>query len=216
MYADSRRRFHPVSFSAALVVNGTIVGALLFIAPHVVRRITTPIPIIEIREQPVPPPIKPEPPKHETVKTTQPIEIDRVVETHQADPIVIDTKPKTGQQQVIGPETSEGNGVTNVVPEAKPLPFIEATIDPRCRNFQPDYPASEIRAEREGRVSVRVRIGTNGRVLAVEQLSATSPAFYEATRRQALRSWCFKPATRGGVAEESWKNMTIRFVLSGN
>ncbi|RYE01614.1 MAG: TonB family protein, partial [Sphingomonadales bacterium] len=62
-------------------------------------------------------------------------------------------------------------------------------------------------------VSVRVLIGTDGRVKAVEQVSATSTAFFEATKRQALGKWRFKPATRGGVPQESWKTMSVRFEL---
>lgn len=30
---------------------------------------------------------------------------------------------------------------------------------------------------------------------------------------RALAKWRFKPATRGGVAEESWKPMTVRFEI---
>jgi len=50
-------------------------------------------------------------------------------------------------------------------------------------------------------------------VKAVEQVSATSNAFFEATRRQALAKWRFKPATRGGIPQESWKTMSVRFEL---
>ena len=31
--------------------------------------------------------------------------------------------------------------------------------------------------------------------------------------QQALRKWHFKPATRDGVPEESWRTMTLTFVL---
>jgi protein TonB len=37
--------------------------------------------------------------------------------------------------------------------------------------------------------------------------------FLAATRRQALAKWRFKPATLDGVAVESWKEMTVRFVM---
>jgi protein TonB len=50
-------------------------------------------------------------------------------------------------------------------------------------------------------------------VKAAESVSATSPAFFEATRRQALSKWRFKPATRGGVPQESWKTMSVRFEI---
>jgi protein TonB len=60
-----------------------------------------------------------------------------------------------------------------------------------------------------------VLIGIDGRVKAVEQVRATSPAFFEATKRHAIRNWRFKPATRGGTPQESWKVMNVRFELTG-
>jgi protein TonB len=96
-----------------------------------------------------------------------------------------------------------------------PLPVLKlARPDPRyAASLQPEYPSSMIRAELEGAVTVRVLVGTDGRVKQVETVSASSGAFEEATRRHALRSWRFLPATRGGVAEESWREMTVRFRL---
>src|SRR3546814_20810836 len=79
--------------------------------------------------------------------------------------------------------------------------------------FQPDDPRREERAGIEGIVTVRVLIGTDGRVKAVELVRGHSPAFFEATKKRALSKWRFKPATRGGVAEESWREMTVRFQL---
>ena len=56
-------------------------------------------------------------------------------------------------------------------------------------------------------------IGTDGKVKQVELVSTDSPGFFEATKRRALSKWRFKPATRGGVAEESWKEMRVRFEI---
>ena len=97
----------------------------------------------------------------------------------------------------------------------KPVPaLVGARRDPRYADaFQPNYPASELRAQRDGRVSVRVLVGPDGRVKAVEQVSATSAAFFEATKQQALSKWRFKPATRGGVAEESWMTLSVTFQI---
>ncbi|MGB3319354.1 MAG: energy transducer TonB, partial [Sphingopyxis granuli] len=92
--------------------------------------------------------------------------------------------------------------------------LVAAAVDPRfAGTFQPDYPAREQRAGIEGVVRVRVLIGTDGRVKAVELVSTDDPAFFEATRKRALSKWRFKPATRGGVPEESWKEMTVRFQI---
>jgi periplasmic protein TonB len=50
-------------------------------------------------------------------------------------------------------------------------------------------------------------------VKAVERVTAASDGLFEATRRQALSRWRFRPATRDGAAVESWKAMTVRFEL---
>lgn len=98
----------------------------------------------------------------------------------------------------------------------KPPVLVLADVDPRFAGiFQPDYPASEQRREIEGNAKVKVLIGTDGRVKAVELISATSPGFFEETRRRALSKWRFKPATRDGVPEESWKVMTVTFQIRG-
>ncbi|TKD52329.1 TonB family protein [Sphingomonas baiyangensis] len=111
-----------------------------------------------------------------------------------------------------------GNIGNATMPAAEPSPVAPvmtgAEIDPRfAGRFQPDYPAAERRAEISGRVTVRVRVGADGRVKAVERIAAASDGLFEATRRQALSAWRFRPATSDGVAIESWKVMTVRFEL---
>ena len=70
-----------------------------------------------------------------------------------------------------------------------------------------------IRAEMEGFATVRVLIGTDGRVKQVEAVKASDTAFLDATRKQALSKWRFLPATRDGEPVESWREMTVRFQL---
>lgn len=114
------------------------------------------------------------------------------------------------------PPAGTGTGSTVADPPAPPPrpALVLAEVDPRfAATFQPDYPASEQRREVEGYAKVRVLIGVDGRVKAVEQISSDSPGFFEETRRRALAKWRFKPATRGGVAEESWKVMTVHFQI---
>ena len=114
------------------------------------------------------------------------------------------------------PGTGDPGTVIAKPTEPPPSVFTNAGIDSRYANaFQPPYPASEIRAGNEGRVVVRVLIGTDGRVKQVERLSATNDAFYAAAERQALTKWRFKPATKDGVPFEQWKQMSLRFQLNG-
>jgi protein TonB len=97
----------------------------------------------------------------------------------------------------------------------QPLPvLISARYDSRYASAQqPEYPIDMARAEIEGSAIVKVRIGTDGRVLEVVNISTDNPSFFEATRKQALSKWRFKPATRDGVAVESWREMKVRFQM---
>src|SRR6201999_3474949 len=91
-----------------------------------------------------------------------------------------------------------GTGTLPTLPADPPRSPVrrEAQIDPRYRDaLQPPYPPAEQRLDHDGEVRVRVPIGADGRVIGVDQLSASSPAFWEATRQQALRRWRFRPAT---------------------
>ena len=97
-------------------------------------------------------------------------------------------------------------------PDPAPPVRIEAQLDPRFASaLQPQYPASEQRAQNSGTVRIRVTIGTDGRVRAVERVSATSDAFFAAAERQALSRWRFRPATVDGRPVESVKVMTVHF-----
>ncbi len=137
-----------------------------------------------------------------------------------ANDLVLDTGPTVPLDVIGAPPGDLVVPQPRVLPAPVPVPVPEpvrvaAEIDPRYRSsLQPPYPASEQRNEREGSVRLRVTIGTDGRVKAAEQLSATSDAFWETTRAQALRHWRFRPATVDGQPVESQKVMTVTFRLS--
>ncbi len=217
MHADAR--YHAsaprsVSFGAALAINAAIIAGMIFAAPNILvlknpEKIMEPI---NVRDVPPPPPLdQPKPMEKIPPRTSQPPFADKpLVETpSEADirttNVLPDTLPPIEKPAAAGP--------TTVIDPPKPVPaLIGASTDPRyAQDFQPEYPSQEMRAQRDGLVTLRVLIGTDGRVKAVEQVSATSDAFFAVTKRQALGKWRFRPATRGGVAEESWKTMTVRF-----
>jgi protein TonB len=134
--------------------------------------------------------------------------IDRIVPTQTIDNSDI-IRPLDPLPQLPLPPRPE---ITPELP--KPAVMTEAQPDPRfAAVLQPPYPSAMARQEIEGRVVIRVLIGTDGRVKAVEPVSATDPAFHEATAAQALRRWRFKPATKDGVPVESWRTMAVRFQL---
>lgn len=209
----------PGGLGAALIVNGALLTALyLYIGPNIVAAIQDPPLIGRIIKDPEPPPPEDQPkPQEKQVARENPIVApDPVIKTEPSDNTIKTTPDIVDRPLATDPGKPEGEAVVNrTLPEPPVPPLIAAQIDPRhAGNFQPDYPASELHRGRDGTVSVRVLIGIDGRVKAVEEVTATSPAFFEATRRQALNKWRFKPATRGGTAQETWKVMNVRFTIT--
>ena len=195
----------PLSFGAVLMLHGALIGAVVLIKnPTFIRSDNGPIIVETVPVDPPPPPEKPVEPVE-----PQKLTISRV---DAPDPLVRPPIPSpTWTEPYVGPSTTQigEERVAAVIPTPLPplverveeIPVrrpppppvrVEAQFDPRYANaMQPPYPAPEVRLEREGTVRVRVTIAPSGRVTAVQQLSATSPAFFQATQRQALSSWRF-------------------------
>jgi len=203
------------SFGAALAINAAIIAGLIYSAPNIIPKVTkvftgTSIPI---DETPPPPPLpQPKIKEHVVARAPLPTAPKPVIQPQPTDNTTL-TTDVIPDRTVIEPTKEFGKPVI-ADPPTMPPPLLGAAQDPRyLRDFQPEYPSSELRAQRDGQVRVKILIGVDGRVKAVEQVSATSTAFFEVTKRQALGKWRFKPASRGGVPEESWKVMNVRFEL---
>ena len=98
-------------------------------------------------------------------------------------------------------------------PSPPPAPVRrEVQVDPRYAGaLQPPYPSDQLRAQRGGRVRVRVTVAPDGRVTAVQRLEETNESFGRATERQALSRWRFRPATLDGQAVQGSVVMTVHF-----
>jgi protein TonB len=205
-------RHSPAAIAGAIALHVAVAGAVLLIPAEIIRERFIPPFIIKNIPLDKPPPAdkpKPQPDAKQTdihVTTPKPIV-----------PIPADPDPWTDSDPPIPSAPIGGTG-----PIADPIPadpprnpvIVGLRIDPEHqRDFQPDYPPRMQREQMEGVVTVRVRIGTDGRVLTVERIQATNDAFWEATQQQALRRWRFLPETRDGVAVVSEKVMTVRFRL---
>ena len=219
MYADRHAqpaRFKPAGLAAAVAINAAFVAALVFSAPEMVKRIVDrPLETYQVPDTPPPPP-EPDPkvvqrrPDTPTERIPVPIPLIRPQPTIDLGDTTTDPLPP---MKPIGGDA--GTMLAEpVLPQPAPMPFVEPGIDPRhAGDLQPAYPAAERRAGRDGRVSVRVLVGVDGRVKQAEQLSATSDAFWRATLDQAMRKWRFRPGTRGGIPVEAWRTLTLRFEL---
>lgn len=219
MYADrhaGRSRFRPASLGASLLINGAVLLGLTYAAPHVVGTHSEPLSIRLIPLPPTPPP-DPKPQPHPRSVAREP----RIVTPQPPLPPMplppIDLRTDFPATPTSLPGLGEGSGPAAQPSPTPTPPLVEASIDPRrAGDFQPTYPPAERRAEHEGRVVVRVLIGVDGRVKQVERIDATSDAFFDVTRARALSAWHFKPATRGDVPVEQWKQFTVSFVLTGD
>jgi protein TonB len=100
-------------------------------------------------------------------------------------------------------------------PVVAPAPvLVNARYDNRFASaMQPEYPSEMARTETEGTAVIRVLVGADGRVKQVENVRSDHASFFEATRKQALNKWRFKPATRDGVAYDSWREMKVHFQM---
>lgn len=208
-YADEKTRPNRASIGGTLFVNGLMVTGIILAVPDV-----SPIKIIHTTLIPILTPKTPTPTKP-TVKHQAP----------SAKPTPTPPSPQPAGSRLTNAGTTstlsagEGTGIA-VLPELPPLApihdsvFSAARINPGYTNaLQPLYPPGMIRAEMEGFATVRVLIGTDGRVKQVEAVKASDTAFLDATRKQALSKWRFLPATRDGEPVESWREMTVRFQL---
>jgi protein TonB len=202
----------PVAAALAIGLPAALVVAVI-LSPMVVEKGPTYDPMIgTLITLPKPPP----PPEPVQDKVPQPLQqqqataFDRLVET----PPLTGNRADAGPLLLDPPIADPGPSIVPTADPPAPPKLVLAQLDSRFAGaFQPDYPASEQRREVEGVVRVRVLIGADGRVKAVELISSDSPGFFAATKQRALSKWRFKPATRGGVAEESWKEMVVRFQL---
>lgn len=219
MYADRfapPRRIEPASLALAVGINAAVLMAVILAKPNLVKRFIDPG--IQTYQVPTPPDPKPLPdpkPKQSTSPHQRPVTTtDPQIDTHPSEPgptFPLDPGPPTLGGDGVG---TGGPGIDIVIPP--PLPLIDPVPDPRyAAALQPPYPPSEQRAGREGRVVLRVLVGTDGRVHQVEIVSATSDAFAAITQRQALERWRFKPAHRGDELVEAWRRMTVSFHLQG-
>lgn len=223
MYADRYARqpsLKPGSLTLALALTALpIVGLIVSTGVSRLIRDDKPFTLIPVAapKPPPPPDIRPRPQPEAKAPATEKVVVPPIkpIELKQFDPIdVTDIKQPTEPPLVLGTGTGAeiGAGPKEVTPV-----LVGASYDPRYANaLQPPYPAAEIRAGNDGRVVLRVLIGTDGRVKQVERVSATSDAFFAAAEHQALTKWRFKPATRDGVAIEQWKQMSLRFTLTDN
>ncbi len=106
-----------------------------------------------------------------------------------------------------------GKTAPAITPATVPVLELPSSDADYLSNPKPPYPPVSKRLGEQGRVVVRVLIGTDG--LAQEAAISQSSGF-ERLDQAALntaRKWRYVPGKRAGVAEAMWCNVPFNFVL---
>ncbi|MEO9913634.1 TonB family protein [Parasphingorhabdus sp.] len=200
----------------AAVVHAVIIGGVIAMPGiEIPERFEGPIFAFPVPVDKPPEPIVEEtPPEVKTARPTVQAPPDKPRIELTPPPIV----PIEGYARIDLATGSDGTG--DEIPfqaiEVEPDPVIvAATLNQRyASHFQPAYPTGQLRLEREGEVSVRVLVGTDGRVKNIELIDSPHADFWTATRKQALSKWRFTPATSDGKPIESWMTLKVRFEIN--
>lgn len=214
-FFETRQRISPTGLTVVVLLHGAAITALALSKMEMPEMIQyLPIEIEAIEVPPDPAPIPPEP-----VRDQQPVPRDSQID------VVPPRVPTVPQGPAVTHDPTPDIPVFDVRPlpkvdlppadPAPPAPPVRVAAQMRGSDLQPPYPPAEERLGREGNVAIRVTIGTNGRVIGAEKVSATSEAFYRATERHALRAWRFRPATVDGKPVESRQVINVEFLLNG-
>jgi periplasmic protein TonB len=213
-----QRTSSPGSLTIVVALHAAGIAGLMAWKTDFVPNTVKPLIVDMIEQAPPPPPEKPVPQVKPEVRQKAVIDqVPPVIRTERPTEFTLERAPDIKPVFDPGPI---GNVIADPAPitvpdPPKPVPEPvrkEATMLPSSE-LQPPYPASEQRAENEGSVTVRILIGTDGRVKSVEKVRGASEAFFRATEQQALRHWRFRPATVDGRPVESRKIMTVHFRL---
>lgn len=218
-YIDQSQRQKPFSLAAAVAINGSIIVAVM-LSPIVAygpkKDEGTTVVFVPHKEPPLPnkPEEAKEPPPFEPIFTP------RTAVTPPADPDSIktsDQQPEAASGAIAGDGKGgdAGTAEETIVEKIPQVIFKKALRDMRfAKDFQPIYPPLLLVREIEGSATVRVLVGTDGRVREAQMVSATHPDFGKSAVRQALKAWRFKPATRDGTPVEDWVTIPVTFQIN--
>lgn len=177
------------------------------LALKVVKVVTGPLEVVDIKEQ-TPPPEEPPPPPPELEEIPPYVPPPEVVVQTQAPP-----PPITTQTVVQTPEPPR----VVITPPAPPAPAAAPTpaIPGRGNTMSTDdYPAASLRAEEEGVVRVKFEINEQGRVDVCSVVQSSGfPRLDDATCKVIQRRWRYKPATEGGKPVRSTQTQPVRWRL---
>ena len=98
-------------------------------------------------------------------------------------------------------------------PPAAPRIELPSSDAAYLNNPKPGYPAISKRMGEQGKVVLRVLIGTDGLPQKVEISQSSGYERLDRQAQEAVMRWRFVPGKRNGVPEAMWNRVPINFVL---
>jgi protein TonB len=167
---------------------------------------------------PVPAPPKPTPAKSAAKKTPAPAKAPAPLPLAIADSTPAPTAPVGALEAPVTSAPQTVSASPAVATKATPTPQLPQLVLPSSdadylQNPKPPYPALSKRLGEQGKVVVRVLIGTDGIAQKTEiKQSSGFDRLDQAALTTVLR-WRYVPGKRAGVPEAMWFNVPISFVL---
>ena len=168
---------------------------------------------------PAPPPPKPAPPKPAPTPpkpaVAKPAPAPAPMPLAIADPAPAPAAPTGVLEPQPAAQPAPAPAATAPAPSAPPGPaVVQPSSDAsHLNNPKPVYPAVSKRLGEQGKIVLRVLIGTDGTPQKIEVKQSSG---FERLDRQAVDTvsrWRFVPGTRNGVPEAMWYLQPINFVL---
>ena len=164
---------------------------------------------------PPPPPAPPLPPKPAPKVAPRPAPMPVAI----ADPTpapnapVGITTPQPPAPPIEAPAAPPSPAPAPPAPPAPPRIELPSSDAAYLNNPRPSYPAISKRMGEQGKVVLRVLIGTDGLPQKVEISKSSGFDRLDRQAQEAVMRWRFVPGKRNGVAETMWNLVPINFVL---
>lgn len=193
--------------------TGLLRRAVEVIVPAVLLSefVTPPAPVVA----PEPPPPLPSPPKPQpkTVRTPTPRPAPA--------PLPVTNAPPSDNAPVVSaeppaPSNAPVTAAPVTAPEAPPAPpriELPSSNAAYLQNPAPTYPAISKRMGEQGKVVLRVFIGTDGLPQKIELNRSSGFERLDRQAQETVSRWKFVPGKRNGVPEAMWYHVPINFVL---
>jgi len=163
--------------------------------------------------EPTPPPPAPQPtPKPQPVVRQTPRPQPTPLPVAVADPAPSDHAPIVPAPVPLAPAEPSPAPARPVEPAVPAVQLPSSTAD-YLNNPAPAYPPLSRRLGEQGRVVVRVLIGTDGTASQAEIRSSSGFERLDQAALQTVLKWRYVPGKRAGVPEAMWFNVPINFVL---